>query len=886
MAMHRVRSFLVRILNIFRRSRLDRDLREQLETHKEMIKEDLVGKGMKPVDADLAAKRALGNDLLVREFSRDEMLYRWIDHIARDMRYSIRSLSRTPVFTITVVLTLALGIGANTAIFSIVDRLLLRSLPFPNADQLVVIHESHRTAPRMDVSPANWLDWQVDSKAFESFAAWNNRFTATLTGEGEPEQLKAETVSHEFFSLLGVQPSHGRVFTAEDDRPNVPRTVVLSHSLWQRKFAGAPNVIGKTVNLNAAAVEVIGVMPAGFHFLSHDTDVWQPFALDRNQAWRDTAGRFIPYVVGRVRPDVTVDAARTELQTIAARFAELYRFNRETSVTVIPLREAMTGLVRTSILVLFAAVGVLLVIGCSNVANLLLARSAFRRREIAIRTSLGAGRAAILRQLLVESLLLAAAGGSGGIFIARWGIRVLLALAPAELLRMQSVPMDHWVLLYTAVVSVLTGIVVGVIPALSAIRSEAADHLREGNRSVTRSLALRKGLIVAQVAMTVVLLCGAALLVRSLFVLIHDETGLRAQNVLSFRVELPASRYNPDQRVSFFRRLTEQLQSLPGVESASAAWNIPVDNARVAGTGFHISGEPQPEPGQGLSTRVRVTTPGYFKTLGIPLLKGRDFTQDDQIDGAPLVFVVNEAFARKFFPAADPLSASISVNMQRDPNTGRPRNPYSPIVGVVGDVKEGSLRGVAEPTVFYNHRQLSFPGMTLFVRSTRGAEMTREAIQIVREMDRNLPVIEVRMLEAALADGVARDRLNAVVSGAFAACALLLASLGLYGLIAFTVAERTNEIGIRMALGAQAREVWGMVMGEGLTLVAIGGVLGLVVASAVSFVLEGLLFGITAHDPATFAAVIVLLLLVGALAILIPARRATRINPLVALRQD
>src|SRR5262252_2613956 len=797
-----------------------------------------------------------------------------------DIRYCLRTLDRTPVFTITVVLTLALGIGANTAIFSIVDRLLLRSLPFPDGEQLVVLHESRRTAPQMDVSPANWLDWQRDSRSFESFAAWTNRFPSTLTGSGEPERLKAETVSHEFFPLLGLQPALGRIFSANDDRPGAPPTAILSYSLWQRKFAGDKGILGRTIELNAMAVEVIGVMPAGFRFLSYDSDVWHPFALDRNVSWRDTAGRFIPYVVARLKPSSTYDTAKAEMETIAGRLAHLHVFNRDTSVTVIPLREAMTGQVRTSLLVLFAAVGVLLLIACSNVANLVLARSAYRRREIAIQTSLGATRIAIVRQLVTESLLLAIAGGIAAVFVTRWGVGVLLALVPPTLLQTSSIPIDRWVLLYTLAISVLTGIVVGLAPALPAIRVDFAYYLRNGTRSVTLSLSLRKGLIVVQVAMTVVLLCGAGLLVRSLLALIHDATGVRAENVLTMRVELPASRYNPPQRLGFFRQVIERLQALPGVQSASAANDIPVATLRTSGTSFQILGQAEMPPNERPTTRVRVVTPGYFKTLGIPLLGGRDFTQDDQTRGAAQVFIVNEAFAKRYFPNGDPLSESISVSMQR------PDNPYGRIIGVVGNVKEGSLRGVAEPTVFYNYRPLPYPGMTLFVRTTRGAEVALEATQVIRDIDRNLPLVEVRMLEDAFADSAARERLNAVVSGAFSLCALLLATLGLYGLIAFTVAERTNEIGIRLALGAQASRVLGMVMKQGLALVALGGALGLAIAFGVPRFLETLLFGVKSYDPLTFGAVSALVMLISLLAVLIPARRATRVNPLVALRNE
>src|SRR5262245_37996257 len=797
-----------------------------------------------------------------------------------DIRYCLRTLARTPVFTITVVLTLALGIGANTAIFSIVDRLLLRSLPFPHGEQLVVIHENRRTAPQMDVSPANWLDWQRDSRSFESLAAWTNRFPSTLTGSGEPERLKAETVSHEFFPLLGVQPVLGRVFSPDDDRPGAPPTAVLSYSLWQRKFGGDKGILGKTIELNAMAVEVIGVMPPEFRFLSYDTDVWRPFALDRNLSWRDSAGRFIPFVVARIKPSVTYDSAKAELETIAGRLAQMHVFNRDTSVTVIQLREAMTGHVRTSLLVLFVAVGVLLLIACSNVANLVLARSAYRKREIAIRTSLGATRSAIVRQLVTESLLLGTAGGLAGVFIARWAVGVLLALVPPNLLQTPSIPIDRWVLLYTLAISILTGLVVGLVPALPAIRVELADYLRSGTRSVTLPMSLRKGLIVAQVAMTVVLLCGAGLLERSLLALIHDPTGVRAENVLTMRVELPASRYNPPQRLGFFRQVIERLQALPGVQSASAASDIPVETLRTSGTSFQIMGQAELLPNERPTTRVRVITPGYFKTLGIPLLSGRDFTQDDQTLGAPQVFIVNETFVKRYFQNSDPCSASTPVNMQS------PYTPYGRIIGVVVNVKEASLRVIPEPSVFYNHRPLPYPGMTLFVRTIRGAEITREATQIIRDLDRNLPVIEVRMLGDAFGDSAARERLNAVVSGAFAVCALLLAALGLYGLLAFTVAERTNEIGIRLALGAQTSRVLRMVMSQGLGWVAAGGLLGLVIALAVYRFLETLLFGVRGYDPLTFGAVAALLLLVSDFPVLIPARLATRINPLVALRNE
>ena len=507
--MHRLRASFIRIINLFRRPRLEADLKEQLASHREMIEADLISQGMEAADARSAARRTVGNELLVREFTRDQWFYRWIDIISRDVRYAVRTLVRTPVFALTVILTLGLGIGANTAIFSIVDRLLLRPLPYPRGEQLMVLNESSPKSAHMDVNPANWLDWQRDSRAFESFAAWSDRNEFALTGQGDPERLKTETVSYEFFSVLGVKPFLGRDFTPADDRPQARPTIVLSHAFWQRKFGADPNIAGKLVQLDGTPTEVIGVMPAGFQFLSPDTALWGTFQLDRTAPWRERRGRFLASVVGRVKFSVTPSTARQEIETIAARLAQTYKFNKNTSVTVTPLREAMTGEVRTSLIVLFAAVGVLLLIACFNVANLLVARAGSRRREMALRTSLGAGRGAIVRQLLIESLLLALAGGIAGVVIARGGTAILLGLAPRNLVQLSGIAIDRSMLFYTAGFSLLTGIVVGLAPATPAIRLRIAEQLHNGGRSVTASLRMRQVLIVLQVAMTLLLLCGA-----------------------------------------------------------------------------------------------------------------------------------------------------------------------------------------------------------------------------------------------------------------------------------------------------------------------------------------------------------------------------------------
>jgi putative ABC transport system permease protein len=882
---HRLRAFVIRLRNILRRSTVEADLREQIEAHQEAIKVHLISHGTDPLEAERAARGTFGNQDLVSDFSRDELFNRWIDNAMRDIRYAVRSLVRTPAFTFAVVLTFALGIGANTAIFSIVDRVLLRPLPYPNPDQLMVLNETSPLSSTMDVNPANWIDWQRESLTFEAFAAWSDRFPVSLIGQGEPERLQREVVSYEFFPLIGVKPLLGRVFTPDDDRPQVPPAAVLSYSLWQRKFAGDPGIIGKAIDLEGTQTEVVGVMPAGFRFLSRNTDLWQPFGLPRDIPWRERAGRFIQFVVGRTKPTVEYETARHELEAIAARLAQTYKFNKDTSVKVVPLREVMTGEVRTSLFVLFAAVGGLLLIACANVANLLVARSASRRREIAIRTSLGAGRAAIVRQLLIESLILAGTGGLAGVFVARWSMAALVALAPPSLLPVSSITIDQSMLLYTTALSVITGVLVGLAPALPSIRLEIIDHLRNGGRSVTASMRLRQSLIVTQVALTIVLLSLAGLLLRSFVALNRDPIGVDPNNVLTMRVELPESRYNPARQIQFFQQVTERLRSLPGVQSVSAAGDLPVSTRRIAGTGFRVFGQSETEPIDGQTTRVRVVTPVYFKTLGMPVLQGRDFTAEDLTEESPQVFVVNDAFARKYFPSTDPLTGSISVFMRRDAR-GNPDNPFGRIIGVVGDVKDQSLRGAPEPTVFYNHRQLTRPGMTLLIRSPRGAEITKEAIGVIREFDQNLPVIEVRMLADFFAATLAPERLNAVVSVVFATCALLLASIGFYGLLAFIVSERTSEIGIRMALGASAAQVLRMIVGQGTRLVLIGAALGLVAALLVSRFLQSLLFHVSAYDPATFAAVTALLFIVTLIAVLIPARRATLVNPIVALREE
>jgi len=876
--------FVRRLIALFSWGRRDREMEQEMAFHLESMTHDYVRSGMSEQEAVQAARRRFGSVLRYKERGHDVRRAPVIEDIMRDIRHMSRGLRKSVGFTVAVVLTLALGIGGNTAIFSVVDQLLLRPLPYPSGEQLVTVYEAFPRSNigrgearlRNVVSPANWLDWQRESRTLHGLAAYFS-FSGTMTGVGDPLRVTSQLVSAEFFPVLGVKPLLGRTLTDADDRPKAPPVAVLSYQLWERRFAADPAVIGRVIRVSDNPVEIVGVMPSGFQFLYKDVDMWAPFQLDRSQPWRQTAGRFMN-VVGRLGPGVTIDQARTEMQAIGARLAATYEFNKNTSVTVVPMREELTGQVQSSLVVLYAAVGVLLSIACFNVANLLLARAAARRREIAIRTSLGAGRVAIVRQLLVESLLLAVIGGALGIAVARFSLDALMAFAPANLLRVPALFVDRRVLMYALGLSVVTGVVVGIVPAVLVAGQSMVASIRSGGLTMTHSPRIRQILVVCQVAMTVVLLCGAGLLARTIIALNATNNGFDKHDVLTMEVVLPEGRYSPERRADFFRDRLEAIRALPGVEAAAAANSLAVVGSPRGGSWFHRLGTPElPRPERPV-TLIRVVTPGYFRTLRIPVLRGREFTQADD-DSPTQGFIVNEAFAKAYLERVDPLTASLTVWMQN-------KNPYLPIVGVVGDVSEGSVRDNAQPTVFYSHRQMPETTMTFVVRTPQPGAIAASAVAAIRRVDPNLAVTKIRTFEGALAESVARERLNAMVSGAFALSALLLASLGLYGLLAFVVAERTKEIGIRIALGAQLGRLQRSVVGRGLALVSVGAAIGLAGAVLLLRSLGTLLYSVTPDDLSTYAAVLAILGVVAALAAYVPARRAGRVQPILALRQD
>ena len=878
--------FIRRLTSLFAWSARDREMDREMAFHIESLAREYVRSGMSEADAHRAARARFGDTRRLKERGHDVRIGHRLEDLARDVRQTARGLRKNPGFTTAVVLTLALGIGGNVAIFSLVDQLLLRPLPYPNGEKVVAVYESFLAgfgrAPMStrrlgnSVSPANWFDWQHESRQLEAIAAWRQN-PQTLTGVGEPARLSMQFVSHEFFPLLGIRPVLGRTVSAEDDRPNAPRVAVLSHQLWQERFGGDPSVIGRVIQLNDNAVEVIGVMPAGFRFLDPRVELWGALQLDRGQAWRSTAGRFLN-IVGRIAPDATIKSAQTEMAGIAERLSKTHEFNKNTSVVLVPLREELTGQVQTSLMVLYAAVGVLLSIVCFNVASLLLARGASRRHEIAIRTSLGAGRLAIIRQLMVESLLLAGVGGALGIGLARASLAALIAFAPPNLLRAPELSIDFRVMLYAFGLSMLTGLIVGLVPAVMVARESLITSIRTGGLNVTHAPRVRQALVICQVAMTVMLLCGAGLLVRTVLAMHDAEIGLDRQNVVTMEVVLPAARYNNERRVQFFREAIDAIAALPGVESAAAGNSLAVIGSPRGGTVFHRQGTPELPINDRPVAVIRVVTPGFFRTLRIPVLRGREFTAADATNPTP-GFLVNDAFVRAYMSAIDPLTARISVLMQQ-------QNPYAPIIGVVANVNEGSVRDSARPTIYYSHGQLVETGMTLFARTTTPTAVANAAVGAIHSLDRNLPVARVRTFESAFSESLARERLNAMVSGAFAASGLLLASLGLYGLLAFLVTERTKEIGIRIALGAESGRLTRSVIGGGLRLVAIGAAVGIVGALVLLRSLQTLLFGVTPHDVWTYASVLLLLCAVSVLASYVPARAAARVEPLKALRQE
>jgi putative ABC transport system permease protein len=796
-------------------------------------------------------------------------------------------LWKSPGFTFIAVIALALGIGANTAIFSAVNTLILQPLPYRDSERLVMVWEYNRPRNQHQnvINPGNFLDWRDQNTVFEGMAAFVD-FRVNLTGREEPVEIPAQAGTANLFHVLGVEPIKGRSFTDEDAASDA-NPVVIGYNLWQTRFGGDPKIIGQKMTLNGRESTVIGVLPAGFQWFikkgsltGKPAELWMAVRFTENDRVR--RGRSWS-AVARLKPGVTREQAQAELNTIGTRLEQQYaEFNTGWGVEAVPLREQFVGEIRPALWILLGAVGFVLLIACANVANLLLARAAARHREIAIRTALGANRWRVVRQLLTESILLSTLGGALGLLLAWWGIEMLTAFSPRNLLTLDKISINPTVLIFTTAVSFLTGIIFGIAPALEATRLNTSEMLKEGGKSIggsPRVRRLRAAFVIAEIALSLVLLVGAGLMVKSLFRLQSVNPGFDADNVLTMRVILPGRKYSEEaQRIAFFKQAIERIETLPGVKAAGAVSFLPFTGLGAA-TSFTIEGRPEPGPGQKLVTEVRVADENYFRAMTIPTISGRTFNPEEETEKRRVV-VINETLARKYFSGEDPIGKRLTVNMTDSPVP-------TEIIGVVGDVKHMSLDSETKPMVYWPHPELAYSGMTIVVRTANDPLQSAAAVQSqIQSIDPNQPVSDVRTMNQLLAESVARARFSTMLLGLFSTVALLLAAVGIFGVISYSVTQRTHEIGIRMALGASARDVLKMVVWQGMALALIGVGLGLVAAFALTRLMRSLLFEVSASDPLTFVFVSLVLAGVAFVACYIPARRATRVDPMTALRYE
>jgi putative ABC transport system permease protein len=901
-----LRMLAARLKGSWRRPEIERELGEELRAHLEMLVEENMRRGMPADEARRQAKLELGNLSRIREDYRDQARVPFLEVLLQDLRYGLRMLRKSPAFAAVAIATLALGIGANAAIFSVVNGVLLRPLPYDDPSRLVYVISSapERGFTNYATSPPDFRTLRERNHTLSNLSAlYTSSFN--LTGVPQPEKLSGEVVSAEYFTTLGVKPMIGRGFLPNEEKWGEHHVVVVSEGFWRSHLNADANINGKTLSLHGETYNVVGVMPASF-YTSNPVELWVPMAWKPKDVM-DSHSNYFLTMVGRLKAGVTQQQALADLNAIMLAIAQQFPENKGIGADVQPMRDAWVGDVRLALMVLLGAVGFVLLIACVNVANLMLARSSGRQKEIAIRSALGAGRGRLFRQFITESVLLSLMGGACGLGLAYFSLR-LLPLAKNILPRMQQVQLDVWVLLFTFVVSVLTGIFFGLLPALQNARVKRLnDALKEGGRtsdSGGRS-GIRKGLVITEVALALVLLVGAGLALKSFSRLLNVDRGFNADHVLSFSVSLPDS-YDPDQDprrigapprvVAFFQELLPRIEQLPGVKGAGAVSSLPLQGERW-GKMFVVLDRPLPTAIEQIPIiQYRAVAGRYFGAMGIPLLKGRLLDEHDLANSAYSV-VVNETLVRRFWPGQDPVGKTLLLT---PPETLIPRDEIPPgfhiqqfsVVGVVADVHYGSLDKPAEPTVYASVLQHDYslsPFIT--VRTTGDPRALVSSIRsLLSQFDRSLPISGIATMDEVVSQSAAQPRLEAILLGSFGLLALVLAGVGIYGVMSYTVTQRSSEIGIRMALGASRAAVLKMVIVQGLRLAAIGLAIGLafgwILAFAAKSVMAKLLFGVSSTDPATFAIIVGLLALVALLACFIPARRATRVDPMVALRYE
>jgi putative ABC transport system permease protein len=876
-----VKSFLRRVRGLWRSETIQREITDELKFHMDMRVEENIRRGMSPDEARRDAERSFGDLTRIKEQGYDVRGGRWLETVWQDLRYGARSLVKNPLFTLIAVMTLALGIGANTAIFSIVNAVLLRPLPYREPARLMTIWSARPQQGRRQVrtSLPNFKDWREQSRVFEGMAAYGFNLY-NLTGGGEPEQIRGAQVSEDFFNVMGVQAALGRTFTPEE---NSGPFVVLSDAFWRRRFGSDLGVIGKALTLNGTNFTIVGVMPAQFDFPGQETVIWntlsQAVSGAPNQANSRTFNAFS--VVGRLKDVVTLKQAQTEMDVIASRLQQQYPdMNASLGINVIPLYELVVGNVRPAMLVLLGAVALVLLVSCANVANLLLSRAVAREREFAVRAALGAGRRRLIRQLLTESLLLAFLGGSLGVLLAVWGISSLTRLNPGDVPRLDQVSLDGVVLGFTLLVTMLSGIIFGMAPALSA-KADPDVALKESGKGAIgtrRGNRLRSVLVVSEISLALILLVSAGLMIRSFLRLLAVDPGFNPQNLLTMQIILPASRYADAQRiVNVYREVFERLALQPGVEAVGAGTGLPPVFNQLRSS-FTVEGYQPSRAEAEVSANFLSINPEYFKTLGIPLIAGRAFYDQDN-ERAPRVAIISQRMAKRYFPDRPAVGGRLSFGGGTNPQ-------WCVVVGVVSDVKySGGLSSAEEDAIYLPYPQAPTNGMYLMIRA--GADplsLVASARSVVRSVDPDVPIAKIKMMDEVIDSSVARPRLIMALLGLFGAIALTLAVIGIYGVISYAVAQCAQEIGVRMALGARPSDVLGMMVWRGARLALSGVAIGVIGSFAATRALRDLLFGVGPTDPLTFGVVALLLTGVAILASYIPARRAMKVDPVTALK--
>ena len=812
-----------------------------------------------------------------------------------DLRYGARMLLKHPGVTAIAVITLALGIGANTAIFSVVNAVMLRPLPYKNPDRLVSVWENVPLYGRWRVTPANFFDWKKQNTIFEDMAAYGAS-TMTLTGDGEPEQLLGTRASARYFSVLGVEPMLGRLFLAEEYEPGKGSAVILGHGFWQRRYGGDQKILNRAIVLDGASYTVIGVMPSGIYpvwasasarisFDENEQQFWTPMSFSAQ--WANVRTAHVLGVLGRLKPGVTIEQAQAEMNTIGARLEHEYPANKGEGIIVNAFLNEVIGSAKPVLITLLAAVGLVLLIACANIAGLLMAQHATRSKEVAIRAALGAGRGRLVRQFFLEGLLLSFLGTVGGIAVARLGIDLIIRLVPPQLPRFSQTQVDWRVLAFTILLSLLTCLLFGLLPAWQSSKPDTQASLEQGHRVAGPGVArqrFRQLLVVFQISIAVMLVIGAGLLIKSFWRLRQVDPGFAPNNVLSLTMSLPGSRYADAQKINtFYNQLVERISQVPGVTAAAIGYDHPLQANWI--DAFAIEGRPAPASGESLSANFNPVGPDYFRTVGTQIIYGRQFTTEDDQDH-PGVVIVNEAFARRFFPNEKAIGQRLRLSAPARIWKNQRLTSFE-IIGIARDVKSAGLDAESEPAYYVPATQGPVPDMTILVRTKGDPIALVPALRnAVLTIDPNQPIASINTMEKIVADSIAQPRLSMTLMGLFGGLALILAAVGIYGLLSYSVTQRTQEMGIRIALGAQVADVLRLVLKQGMMLIVMGEVLGLIGAVALTRLIRSLLFGVTPTDATTFIAVSGMLAVVALLACYFPARRATKVDPLVALRYE